>query len=135
MDDNKFTYRYSATTDEEKREIEEIKRKYSGEEREDDGLTKLRKLDSKVKNLPFAVALVMGIVGVLVFGLGLTMVLEWKLLTWGIVVMLAGTGIMLAAYPVQKVLLDKNKKKYGEQIIALSESLLRDGAERSDLNE
>lgn len=127
MDDNKFTYRYSATTDEEKREIEEIKRKYSGEEREDDDLTKLRKLDSKVKNPPFVVALVMGIVGVLVFGLGLTMVLEWKLLTWGIVVMLAGTGIMLAAYPVQKVLLDKNKKKYGEQIIALSESLLRDG--------
>ncbi len=124
MDENKFSYNYSAPTKEERREIEDIKRRYSAETPTESKMERLRHLDKKVKRSPTAVSLSLGIVGTLVFGLGLTMVLEWNMLTTGIIVMLAGCLPIAAAYPLHNLILAKNKKKYGEEIVKISEELL-----------
>lgn len=126
MKDEKFTYSYSVPTENEKKEIEEIKRRYQNETKEESDFTKLKKLDNKVKKLPSIISLTLGIVGILIFGLGLTMILEWKLLVWGIIVTLVGCIPTVIAYPVYSFIFKLNKEKYGDEIIALSEKLLNE---------
>ncbi len=131
MSDGKFKYSYSAPTKEERREIEDIRRRYGGN-KEQGSIERLRKLDSAVKNPPMILGLTLGIVGVLVFGTGLTMVLEWSLLAWGVVVMLVGCAMMAAAYPAYNVLYAFNKKKHAEEILNLTDELLGSGSENED---
>lgn len=126
---DKFTYDYTAPTQNERREIENIKRKYDGENREKSKLEELRYLDSKVKNPPTVLGLSFGIIGTLIFGLGLTMILEWKILTWGIVVMAIGCIPVALAYPLHNSLYEKRKNKFGKEIIRLSEELLNETEE------
>lgn len=121
---NKFNYTYSAPTEQERREIDSIRRQYVSKDASADKLSQLRRLDGKVKNPPKILGIVFGVVGILVFGLGLTMVLEWSVIAWGIVVAAVGAVPMALAYPSYSWLLRRNKAKYGEQIIALSDELL-----------
>lgn len=126
MNDDKFVYKYSAPTKEELREIEDIKCRYSTQENDtNDKLARIRKLDARVKNGPMALSITLGIIGVLVFGLGLTMILEWQILVWGIVVMAVGCFPMAFAYKAHSLLFERNKKKYGEEILKLSDEVLR----------
>ena len=120
----KFKYKYSAPNERERKEIEYIKRQYQKKDDRQMKLEKLRKLDNKVKSVPAIIALIFGIVGSLVFGLGLTMVLEWNLLLCGSVT--AGIGLIpiALAYPVFNKLFNKLKSKYADEIIGLSEELL-----------
>lgn len=124
MSDNKFSYRYSAPTKDERREIEDIKRRYVIENKGKSDFDKLKELDAKVKNPPLILSLTLGICGTLLFGLGLTMVLEWKMLLAGIIIMFVACVPVAAAYPVYNVFLKKNKEKYSDEIIKLSDNLL-----------
>ena len=123
----KFEYSYSAPTEAERKEIESIRRQYIAEEkREETDMEKLRRLDAKVRNMPTMYALIMGVFGILVFGLGLAMVLEWGMMLWGIVVMVVGVLPMGLAYPIYQFTLKEGKKKYGAEILELSEKLLNE---------
>lgn len=124
MSDNKFSYRYSAPTKDERREIEDIKRRYVIENKGKSDFDKLKDLDAKVKNPPLILSLTLGICGTLLFGLGLTMVLEWKMLLAGIIIMFVACFPVATAYPVYNVFLKKNKEKYSDEIIKLSDDLL-----------
>lgn len=124
--DNKFSYTYTAPTEQERAEIESIRRDYSPEGRKQTDLEKLRALDKKVKNLPMVLSLTIGIIGTLIFGLGICMALEWNLLLWGIVVGIIGCIPVGLAYPCYKWILARQKKKYGNEIIALSDKLLNE---------
>lgn len=126
MSDNKFVYNYSAPTEDERREIEDIKKQYDGGQVKKDNLTRLRELDKRVKRPPLIVSILLGVVGVLIFGTGLTMALEWSLIIWGSVVMAVGIVPMAIAHPVRKAMVKSNKKKYGEEIIKLSNELLNE---------
>lgn len=128
MSDGKFKYGYNAPTKEERREIEDVRRRYR-ESEEQNGLERLRKLDAAVKNPPVVWGLTLGIIGVLIFGTGLTMVLEWSMLLCGVVVMFSGCVLMAAAYPVYNVVYASKKKKYSEEILKLSDELLGEGSE------
>lgn len=126
MEKNDFEFKYVALSQEEKKEIESIKNSYIQKDKTISKLETLRKLDSKVKNLPLIIAIIFGGCSTLIFGLGLAMVLEWKLLIWGIVVMIVGFIPMLCTYPLY-VLMSKNlKNKYSKEIIKLSDELLND---------
>ncbi len=127
MDGNdKFDYVYSAPTEDERREIESIKKQYMPDGKKADKLEDLRELNKRVTRPPFIFGLTIGIIGVLVMGVGMTMVLEWNVLIWGIVVGVVGIGIAAVAYPVYKAVLKANKKKYGRRIIELSNELLNE---------
>ncbi len=120
--DDKFYYKYSAPTQDERREIESIKREYTPRTITD--MDKLRALHARVTRPAFIVSLTMGIVGVLVFGLGLTLILEWAKTIAGVIVSAIGALIMIPAYFVNGYILRRQKKKYGDEIIALSDALL-----------
>lgn len=121
---NKFEYKYSAPTQEERKEIEFIQNQYKEKDSRQTKLERLRMLDNKVKNIPVCVSLVLGICGVLIFGLGLTMILEWKLMLWGIIVSIVGCVPMSLAYYVYRKLFKNLKSKHSNEILSISNELL-----------
>lgn len=123
---NKFEFSYSAPTEQERKEIEYIKNQYETHNNNNSKLNRLRKLDKKVNNIPTCIALVFGIIGMLVFGLGLTMVLEWNLMVLGILIGIIGAGLMLVAYFSYRIVYKKLKEKYSNEIINLSKELLNE---------
>ena len=124
MENKQFNYTYKAPTEEERRKIESIKRQYEEPKTEEGKLEKLRRLNNFVNGSATAISLIVGIIGTLVFGLGLTMVLEWSKLIGGIIVMIIGIPLVAIAYPLYNKILKRNKEKYGKEIIKLSEELL-----------
>jgi len=123
---NQFNFKYTACTEEERKEIHSIRSQYAPKEQRESKIDRIRRLDALVKSSATAWSLVLGVVGILIFGLGLTMVLEWSKIFWGIVLMIIGCAPMLMAFPVYKTLLNKNKQRYGEEILRLSDELLNE---------
>jgi len=126
-----FKYTYSAPTEEERLEIESIKRQYEPKEKLETKLDKLRNLDKKVKIFPLILSLTFGIVGTLIFGLGLTLVLEWDRIILGIIVATLGLIPISIAYPTYSIIYRKNKEKYADEIIKLSDELLNEKGEKN----
>lgn len=125
MPDEKFEYAYSAPTEKERKEIESILREYTPERKATaDKLSRLRSLDKKVKLTPTLIAWATGIVGLLTFGGGFSLVLEYSMFIWGSIIAAAGGAIIAAAFPLYKFILKRRKARYGEEILALSQELL-----------
>lgn len=125
MENNdKFTYTYSAPTEAERREIESIRRQYVAEDREVSKADRLRSLHSAVVGKATAVSLALGVVGMLVFGGGMALALEFDMLLLGIVLAIIGSIPIALAYPIYKRLYASGKRKYGDEIMRLSEELL-----------
>lgn len=124
MDKNKFKYTYSAPTKSEREEIEDIRKSYLPKSDNQSKLAQLKKLDGFVKNIPTIWALCLGITGVLTFGLGLAMILEWNIMVWGVLVCIIGCAPMALAYPIFLRIKDRLTKKHKEEILSLSEELL-----------
>ncbi len=120
----KFQYKYSAPTAEERKEIAAIRSQYTTRETADSKLQRLRDLDARVKNTATCLGIAVGVGFCLVFGLGLSIVLVWKLWLFGILVSVIGGVGMAAAQPVYALSLKRGKKRYGEEILLLSEQLL-----------
>ncbi|MDE6189737.1 MAG: hypothetical protein K2G37_05580 [Clostridia bacterium] len=128
--EDKFEYTYSAPTESERRAIEDIKKQYEPKKQADSDFERLRKLDEKVKRPPAVVSAIVGIVGTLALGLGMTMILEWGIMLWGVVVGVIGLALAAAAYPIYNAIFKRNKKKYADQIIRLSNEILNNGEEK-----
>ena len=120
--DKTFEYTYSA---ERKKEIEAIRKKYVS--KEEDKMEQLRKLDRDAEKPGTIAAIVVGVIGMLVFGGSLSLVLIWTdtLLAGGIVLGIIGIGIMAAALPVYKMVTKKQREKIAPQILELSEELMK----------
>ena len=123
----KFEFKYTAPTAEERKEIDSIRSQYLPKNEKLSNLEKLRKLDAKVKSIPICVALTMGVVGILMFGVCMTFFLEWMEF-WYIGVPFGIVGLLMVsfAYYVYNKLFKKYKSKYGEEIIKLSNELLNE---------
>lgn len=126
MNDNKdsFKYTYSSPTEGERKEIEVIRSKYL--KKSDEKLEELRKLDAKVKRNPSIISIALGVIGILVFGLGLSMILKFELFAWGVIICVAGTALMIIAYPIFKYVYNKNMNKFKDRILTLSNELLNE---------
>lgn len=123
---NQFNFKYTAPSQEERKEIDSIRRQYAPQEKTETKIERLRRLDGLVKNTAIIWSLVLGVLGCLIFGLGLTMILEWDILLWGIILMVVGSVPMAVAFPIYNKLLKKGKAKYGDEILRLSEELLNE---------
>lgn len=120
----KFTFTYAAPTEVERREINDIRRRYLPKSEYETKLEQLKSADVKLRRIPRATGIAMGVVGTLTFGFGMAAVLEWKNLIAGIFCSLAGIVLMALAYPVYGLIFKRNKNKYGEEILKLSAELL-----------
>ena len=120
VQNEKFEYTYSATRQE---EIEKIRKKYLP--KEDDKMELLRQLDRDVTKPGTIWSIIIGMIGCLIFGLGLCCTLVWAdtLFVPGIIVGIIGMAIMGAAVPVYKKITEKQKEKLAPQILALTEEL------------
>ena len=127
MDNKEFEYNYSAPTEAERREIASIRRQYETKSEKQIKLDRIRRLDSFVQNFSVILSLVIGVMGALIFGLGMAMILVWDITVFGVIVCIVGAVPMAASYPVYTITLRRNKEKYGEEILRLSEELLEGG--------
>lgn len=120
--ETKFEYTYSSKVNE---EVEHIKKKYLP--KDEDKLEQLRKLDRSAERPGMIVAITVGMIGILVFGTGMSLSLVWTetKLVLGIVVSLVGAVLMGAALPLNKIITKRQRAKIAPQIIALSEELLK----------
>lgn len=123
MQENKesFNYNYSSIN---KEEVEKIRNKYIRTQESD--LDELRKIDAKVSNTSTYISIFIGIIGVLVFGTGLSLVLSFNKFILGIIVSFLGLIIMGTGYLANKFVLNKMKQKYAPRILELSEKLLKE---------
>lgn len=124
--EDKFDYNYSAPTENERREIESIKKQYVPVTPKEDKLTKLRRLNRQVNTPPKIFAYCFGVAALLIFGFGMALTLQWQLYIWGSVVGAVGAALMCATYPIYRTIINRNRKKYGQDIIELSNDLLNE---------
>lgn len=125
MEDKKiYTYSYSAA---ENNEIKRIREKYEPKSKEVSKIEQLRKLDQSVYNAATTVSLIIGIVGTLLFGTGMSFIMVWADTLFGVGIVIGGIGILIAAsaYPVYQAVLDKKRKKIAPMILSLTDEILK----------
>lgn len=125
-----FSYTYSAT---EQEEIRKIREKY--QLKKEDDISKLRKLDAGVAQKATTISLVIGIIGVLIMGTGMSLVMTdigvilgiqgILNMVIGIVVGVVGMVLVAVAYPVYSNVLKKERAKVAPEILRLTEELLK----------
>ncbi len=122
MENNTFSYNYSAVRN---NEVESIRRKYMPEE--ESKLETLKRLDLRVQMAGTIESLCLGIVGALVFGIGMCFGLDvfggsdWLALLFCAL----GGIIMLPAYPIYRRIAHKTKAELTPEILRLSEEIMK----------
>ena len=132
MENNEFKYTYSA---QEQEEIKAIRKKYVKPEKQEDDMTKLRRLDESVTQKATIVSLIIGILGALVLGSGMSLVLTdlGSILSMdsnisiiiGIVIGILGIVLVSIAYPIYNMVLKIERKKIAPEIIRLTDELMK----------
>ena len=122
MENKSFTYNYSAARN---KEVESIRRKYLPEE--ENKLETLKRLDYKVQSAGMIESLCFGIIGALVFGVGMCFFLEvFAGATWiTVLFMIIGTLLMIPAYPIYRKIARKTKAELTPEILRLSEEIMK----------
>ena len=120
MNENAFSYTYSATCNQ---EVLNIRNKYLP--REETKLEELKRLDHLVQNSGVTQSLCAGIVGCLIFGLGLCLAMEviGQMIWLGVILGLVGGVGMLAAFPVYRKFFNKAKAQHTPRILELAAEL------------
>lgn len=124
----KFEYEYEALKSDEKEEIESIRSQYLPKSDRFIKMDRLKKLHSRVHNIPLIIGLSSGIIGTLLFGIGMCFFLVWNTFWWmwlGLIPGILGIIIMLIAYPIYKKTKELLKRRYSKEILSLSEELLK----------
>lgn len=121
MENYTFQYNYSATRN---KEVERIRKKYMP--LEENKLQTLKRLDLRVQSAGMIESLCLGVVGALVFGIGLCFGLDvFAGAAWlTVFFMIIGTLFMIPAYPVYKRIARKTKDELTPEILRLSEEIL-----------
>ena len=122
MENNTFSYNYSASRN---KEVEAIRKKYMPHEKSK--LKELKRLDSRVQRAGTIEGLCLGTVGALVFGIGMCFFLEvFAGAAWlTVLLMLLGTVMMIPAYPIYKKIAQKIKQALTPEILRLSEEIIK----------
>ena len=116
-----FSYTYSAK---EQEEIKKIREKYVPKEA--DKMEQLRRLDASVTQKGTVISLVVGIIGALILGTGMSMCMVWtELFVLGIIVGIVGIVMVSAAYPLYSYVTKKEREKIAPEIIRLTDELMK----------
>ena len=115
-------------SEKETRQAEQIRRQYI--ERSQNKMEQLRDLDSKVKKPGTIAASIIGVIGTLIMGSGMSMTMLNKNMAVGIVIGVVGMIIAGVAYPIYKNITDSRKKKYADEIMQLSSEIVNNTNEK-----
>ncbi len=111
--------------------VEKIRTKYT--EKENNQLDELKALDRKATIPAEIFAYTLGIMGALVMGFGMSIIMTdfgaaigiENILVSGIVLGIAGIVIVSINYPIYKKLLTYRQKKFADEIIKLSDKIMK----------
>ena len=127
-----FCYTYSAK---EQEEIKNIRKKYAAPEASEDKMERLRRLDKSVTDKAATKALIVGIIGALIMGTGMSLVMtdlgkvfgayQNAALYIGILVGIVGIVLVGYAYPVYNRVLKKERERIAPEILQLTEELMK----------
>ena len=123
-----FTYTYSAQQQE---EVQNIRKKYLPPE--EDKMERLRKLHHSATQKAQAWALVLGVIGALIMGSGMSLVMTdigevigmTNALVPGIVIGIIGMIPVAFAYPTYNRILKKERQRIAPEILRLSDELMK----------
>lgn len=120
MENTTFSYSYSAPR---AREIEKIRKKYIPEQQS--ALERLKQLDRAVNRAGVIESLCLGIVGTLVFGVGICFMLEVFVAAWWMSAVFCMPGALIAAlaYPIYKHLSKKERAARLPEIMELLQKI------------
>lgn len=111
--------------------VQKIHTQYT--EKENTQLDELKKLDRKVKKPANIFAYVFGIIGAIIMGSGMSMVMTDigetigidNPMPVGIVIGIIGMLMAIINYPIYKNILDSRRKKYADEIITISDKIMK----------
>ena len=123
-----FSYTYSAQQQE---EVQNIRKKYLLPE--EDKMERLRKLHHSATQKAQAWALVLGVIGALIMGIGMSLVMTdigemiglSNAFIPGIVICIIGMIPVAFAYPTYNHILKKERKRIAPEILRLSDELIK----------
>ena len=126
-----FHYTYSAK---EQDEIKAIRNKYSASE-QPDKMTQLRRLDAAVTQKATTVSLILGVIGALILGTGMSLAMtdlgailgmnSQTAMLIGIAIGVIGIVLVSTAYPVYNRIVKKERQKIAPEIIRLTDELMQ----------
>ena len=117
-----FQYTYSAGDQE---EIKKIRSKYLP--KEENKMDQLRRLDEQVTRRATMYSLILGILGTLILGAGMSLCLlkSGMAFALGILIGVIGMAVLGMAYPLYQRILKKEREKAAPEILRLTEELMK----------
>lgn len=125
-----FNYTYSAK---EQEELKKIQQKYQPKEATKMDL--IRRLDASVTKKATMVSILLGIIGSLIFGSGMSFLMtelgeelgmnDGFCMVFGIVFGVAGIALISLAYPLYRHMVKKEREKIAPEILRLTEELMK----------
>lgn len=132
MNDTPFRYTYSAK---EQDEIKAIRKKYTVPEEQGSKMEQLRRLDASASQKASMAALIIGILGALILGSGMSLIMteigellalgEPAAMLLGIGLGLPGILLVSLAYPLYNRVLKRERERIAPEIIRLSDELMK----------
>lgn len=125
-----FSYTYSAK---EQAELKRIREKY--QTKEETKMDKLRRLDARPSGVATKWSIITGVIGALIMGIGMSLTMtdigyglgiaDAIVMAAGVIVGIAGIALVIAAYPLYNIVLKKERKKVAQDILKLTEELMK----------
>ena len=131
-EDSGFRYVYSAR---EQAELRRIREKYTPSEKSEDKMARVRSLDRSATKRAQTVAIILGVLGALIMGAGMSLAMTDLAVSLGIaeiLVMPIGIGVGLCgmllcalAYPIYLLVLRRARARVAPEILKLTEELMQ----------
>jgi len=119
-----FTYEYTAI---QQKEIREIREKYQQKAKEISQMDKLRKLDASVTKKGACISMIVGVLGCLILGTGMSCVMVWSehLFLIGVLIGIVGLIGVTCTYPLYIHITKKERERLAPEILKLTDELLK----------
>lgn len=117
-----FQYTYSAK---EQEELKRIRSKYAP--KEENKMELLRRLDAHVTQKATMYSIIVGVIGALILGTGMSCCLVWggAVFVLGIIIGIIGLAVVGLAYPLYNHTLKKERERIAPEILRLTEELMK----------
>lgn len=135
MDNNNnggFSYTYSAKDQD---EIRRIREKYAPRTEKEDKMERLRRLDASVSKKAQTVSLVIGVIGTLILGCGMSLAMTelydalgmtaGAAMAVGIAIGLVGIILVALAYPAYTLVTRRERERIAPEVLRLTEELMK----------
>ena len=122
MSDKKDTFHFSYSAKQQE-EIRKIREKYLP--KEENKMEQLRRLDESTTRPGTIAAIIVGVIGALLLGVGMSCTMVWaeQFFIPGVIVGVLGIALVGAAYPLYSRVTKKHRERLAPEIIRLTDEL------------